>query len=501
MPEPLLSLTGAHKGFRGVPALRGASLEVLPGEVHGLIGQNGAGKSTVIKIVTGVYAFDERDDRGELRFRGQPVRFPDPAAARQAGISTIYQEVNLVPQRSVAENIFLGREPRRWGLIDWRRIAREAAAVVEGFGLALDVQRPVGSLSTAEQQMVAIARAVSVDARLVIMDESTSSLDEHEVETLFSIVRRLKEAGRSVLFVSHRLDELFAVCDRVTVMRDGQTVLVSSMRDISRLELVTAMLGKELSAVHRERRRHAAAADASAPLLAVRDLQAPPRLRHAGFALQAGHTLGLAGLPGAGRTELMRAIYGADPVRAGEIELDGQRVTFASPADAIARRIAYLSEDRKAEGIFADMSVRENVTLALLPALARAGVIDRQRQLEIVERYVARLGIKAAHVEQPVRELSGGNQQKVLLARWMAMQPRLLMLDEPTRGVDVGAKADIARLVGELSDAGMGILLTTSELEELVALSDAAVVVREGRTVARVEGDQLREDTLMAAMA
>ena len=261
------------------------------------------------------------------------------------------------------------------------------------------------------------------------------------------------------------------------------------------------MLGKELSAVHRERRRHAPAADASAPLLAVRDLQAPPRLRHAGFALQAGHTLGLAGLLGAGRTELMRAIYGADPVRAGEIELDGQRVTFASPADAIARRIAYLSEDRKAEGIFADMSVRENVTLALLPALARAGVIDRQRQLEIVERYVARLGIKAAHVEQPVRELSGGNQQKVLLARWMAMQPRLLMLDEPTRGVDVGAKADIARLVGELSDAGMGILLTTSELEELVALSDAAVVVREGRTVARVEADELREDTLMAAMA
>jgi ribose transport system ATP-binding protein len=320
------------------------------------------------------------------------------------------------------------------------------------------------------------------------------------VELLFSIVRQLKAAGRSVVFVSHRLDELFAVCDRVTVLRDGRTVKVSPIAQISKLELVTVMLGKELSAVHRERRQHRAA-DGGVPLLAVHEVQAPPRLRSASLAVHAGQTLGLAGLLGAGRTELMRALFGADTVQAGRIELEGRPLQLRSPADAIAQGIAYLSEDRKTEGIFPDLSVRENLTIVLLPRLARAGVVDRARQQQIVQRFIERLGIKAHDAEQPVRELSGGNQQKVLIARWLAMQPKLLMLDEPTRGVDVGAKADIARLAGELAEAGMGILLTTSELEELVALSDAAVVVREGRTVARLDGQGLDEAALMSAMA
>ncbi len=501
MTEPLLALTDVHKHFRGVAALRGAALAVEAGEVHALIGGNGAGKSSIIKIITGAYALDGPGDRGEIRWAGQPHRFASPGAARAAGIATIYQEVNLVPQLSVAENIFLGREPRRFGLIDWRRIHREAQAAVDGFGLSIDVRRTVGQLSTAEQQMVAICRAASVDARLVIMDESTSSLDEREVELLFSIVRRMKADGRAVIFVSHRLDELFEICDRVTVMRDGAMVRVARIAETRKIDLVTAMLGKELTAVHRRAADAAVVEQRGPPLLRLESLRAPPRLREASLELHAGETLGVAGLLGAGRTELMRAVFGADPVRSGRVTLNGSVQRFTEPADAIAQGLAYLSEDRKTEGIFPDLSVRENLTMAMLPRLAKAGIVNRAAQRAVVELAVERMGIKTTGPEQPIRELSGGNQQKVLLARWIALRPRVLMLDEPTRGIDVGAKADIARLIEELSAAGMALLLTTSELEELVAMSDSAVVVRDGRTVARFDGAQLEEGALMAAMA
>ncbi|HZF81642.1 MAG TPA: sugar ABC transporter ATP-binding protein [Rubrivivax sp.] len=497
---PLLALRDVHKHFRGVAALAGATLEVLPGEVHGLIGQNGAGKSTLIKIVTGVHALDGPGDRGDMHFDGQPVRFAGPGAARSAGISTIYQEVNLVPQRSVAENMFLGREPRRLGLIDWRRVHAEAARVLASFGLAIDERRAVQTLSTAEQQMVALARAVSFNARLVIMDESTSSLDEREVELLFSVVRKLRAEGRSVVFVSHRLDELFALCDRVTVMRDGKTVLVAPTSALSKLELVTAMLGKALAAAQREA-ASAPVAPPQAPLLQVSGLRAPPRLRHADLALQPGQVLGLAGLLGAGRTELMRAVFAADPVAGGEIRINGQAVQPQSPAQAMALGMAYLSEDRKAEGIFPNLSVRENISIVLLPRLARRGIVDRGRQQQLVQQFIAQLGIKASSAEQPLRELSGGNQQKALLARWIALAPSVLLLDEPTRGIDVGAKADIARLVHQLAAGVMGIVLTSSELEELLALCSGAVVVREGRTVAWLEGPAMTQGAVMAAMA
>ncbi|HLL19656.1 MAG TPA: sugar ABC transporter ATP-binding protein, partial [Rubrivivax sp.] len=421
--------------------------------------------------------------------------------ARAAGISTIYQEVNLVPQRSVAENMFLGREPRRYGLIDWRRVHAEAARVLESFGLQIDERRAVQTLSTAEQQMVALARAVSFNARLVIMDESTSSLDEREVELLFSVVRKLRAEGRSVVFVSHRLDELFAVCDRLTVMRDGKTVRVAPISALSKLELVTAMLGKTLAAVHRDTAAAPPAAPGQTPLLEVSGLQAPPRLRHADLVLQSGQVLGLAGLLGAGRTELMRAVFAADPVAGGAMRMEGRHVQPQSPAQAMALGMAYLSEDRKAQGIFPNLSVRENISIAMLPRLARRGIVDRAQQQQLVQQFITRLGIKASTAEQPVRELSGGNQQKVLLARWIAMSPRVLLLDEPTRGIDVGAKADIARLVQELAASGVGVVLTSSELEELLALCGAAVVVREGRTVARLEGAAMTQAAVMAAMA
>ena len=499
-PAPLLFMQGISKYFAGVPALRNASLELVPGEVHALIGQNGAGKSTMVKVMTGAYNLDGPLDAGRIQFEGHGVQFKSPKQARESGISTIYQEINLVPLASVAENIFLGREPRRMGLIDWARIHREAQQAVASVGLSVDVRQPVFSLSTAAQQMVAIARAVSVDAKLVIMDESTSSLDDREVELLFGVIRQLKADGRTVVFVSHRLDELYAICDRVTVMRDGQTVHVSPMADISKLDLVTTMLGKELSAAHRsgairKPRTH------QAPLLQAQALQAAPKLRSISLDIQAGETVGLAGLLGSGRTETMRLLFGADQPDGGTLRFNGQAVAFRAPADAIAQGIAYLSEDRKIEGIFPELSVRENMTMVLLPQLARLGIVNHAAQLRVVDRFIAQIGIKTSGPEQPIKELSGGNQQKVLLARWLALSPRLLLLDEPTRGIDVGAKADIANLVHALAAKGVGILMSASALEELVSMGDRVVVLRDGSSIAEISGEALSEQAIMSAIA
>nr|WP_315204370.1 sugar ABC transporter ATP-binding protein [uncultured Albidiferax sp.] len=493
-------MQGISKYFAGVPALRDASLALQAGEVHALIGQNGAGKSTMIKVMTGAYSLDGPQDAGRIRFEGRDVHFKSPQQARENGISTIYQEINLVPFASVAENIFLGREPRRYGLIDWPRIHREAQRAVASVGLSVDVRQPVSGLPTAAQQMVAIARAVSVDAKLVIMDESTSSLDDREVELLFGVIRQLKADGRTVVFVSHRLDELYAICDRVTVMRDGQTVHVSPMAAISKLDLVTTMLGKELSTAHRSgaaNKRH----PHQPPLLQAQALQAAPKLRGISLEVQAGETVGLAGLLGSGRTETMRLLFGADQPDAGTLRFNGQTVALNAPADAIAQGIAYLSEDRKVEGIFPELSVRENMTMVLLPQLARLGIVQPAAQMQVVDRFIAQLGIKTSGSEQPIKELSGGNQQKVLLARWLALSPKLLLLDEPTRGIDVGAKADIASLVHALAAQGMGILMSASELEELVSMSDRVVVLRDGRSIAEIGLEALSEQTIMSAMA
>ncbi|CAM2139144.1 galactofuranose ABC transporter putative ATP binding subunit [Pararobbsia alpina] len=497
---PLLQMQDINKSFGGVAALRNASLSVVAGEVHALIGQNGAGKSTMIKILTGAY----RRDSGLIAFGGHEVDFTSPQAARDGGISTIYQEINLVPLRSIAENIFLGREPRRFGLIDWRSVHEQANALLTSFGLSIDVRKPVGQFSTAIQQMVALARAVSADARMVIMDESTSSLDEREVELLFTVVRRLRDDGRAVIFVSHRLDELYAVCDRVTIMRDGQTVAAAAMKDMDKLQLVTTMLGRSLAAVV----QHPASAQAKNDggtlgevRLDAQSLQAAPRVNDVSVQVHAGEAVGLAGLLGAGRTEAMRLMFGADPLAGGALTLNGEAVSLKSPRDAIRRGMAMLTEDRKAEGIVPELSVRENMTLVCLPTLVKRGVVDRAQQKALVDRFIASLGIKLRDAEQPIRELSGGNQQKVLLARWLAANPKLLLLDEPTRGIDVGAKAEIARIIRELRNSGMALLLTASELEELVAVADRAVVIRDGRSVAELAGEKLTEASIMDAIA
>ncbi|MDR5773981.1 MULTISPECIES: sugar ABC transporter ATP-binding protein [unclassified Caballeronia] len=500
MPNaPLLDMQDIDIAFGGVPALKRARLTVAAGEVHALIGQNGAGKSTLIKILTGAY----RKTAGTIRFDGRETDFRTPKEAREAGISTIYQEINLVPFRSVAENIFLGREPRRFGLIDWKTVQRRAHELLESFGLHIDVKKPVREYSTAIQQMVALARAVSSDAKMVIMDESTSSLDEREVELLFTVVRRLRDDGRAVIFVSHRLDELYALCDRVTVMRDGQTVAESSMQEMDKLKLVTTMLGRTLAAVVHEDDavKEANLAKRGAVALRAQGLSAGAKVTDVTLDVHAGEAVGLAGLLGSGRTETMRLLFGADRPSNGTLAVDGAEIAFKSPKDAIARGIAYLTEDRKAEGIVPELSVRDNLTLVCLPALTRRGVIDVAKQREIVDGFITSLGIKLRSPDQPIRELSGGNQQKVLLARWLATNPRLLLLDEPTRGIDVGAKADVAKIVRELRDAGLAVLLSASELEELTAVADRAVVIRDGETVAQLDGAQMTGTSIMDAIA
>jgi ribose transport system ATP-binding protein len=491
-------MNGINKRFAGIPALRTAELVVETGEIHALIGQNGAGKSTMIKILTGYY----KKDSGEIFFEGRPVEFSSPQEAQRAGISTIYQEINLVPYRSVTENICLGREKRRFGLLDWPAMHAEARTLLARFNIDIDVHRPLMVYPTAVQQMVAIARAIGFQAKLVIMDEPTSSLDEREVGVLFGVIRQLKAAGVSVIFVSHKLDELYAVCDRVTIMRDGRTVQVAPMTQLSRLDLVTSMLGRELTQVLHERHNaHDAEGDAYEPVLKVSHLAVGRKVRDVSFEVRPGEIVGLAGLLGAGRTESVRAVFGADRPDAGTVSFAGRDNAIAAPSDAIRAGMGFCSEDRKLEGIIPDMSVRENLTLALMPQLARRGIVDEARSREIVERFIKRLGIRCAGPEQRIRELSGGNQQKVLLARWLCMNPKLLILDEPTRGIDVGAKAEILSLIRELAGQGLGVLLISSELEEVVEAASRIFVLRDGHTAVELKNEAVNEQTVMAAMA
>ncbi|HLW89908.1 MAG TPA: sugar ABC transporter ATP-binding protein [Roseiarcus sp.] len=496
---PILSMRGIDKSFAGVHALVGASVEVQPGEAMALVGQNGAGKSTLIKVLTGVH----RKDAGEIHLLGRSAEFASPQEAQRAGVSTIYQEINLVPYRSAAENICLGNEPLRYGFIDWRRMNAAAEEILRRFSVEIDVKRPLMSFSTAIQQMVAIARAVSFSARLVIMDEPTSSLDDREVEVLFDVIRKLKRDGVAVIFVSHRLDELYQVCERVTVMRDGRTVMVDALANVDKLQLVAAMLGRDLAAV---RAKGATAfthkeTATGGEVLRAENLRIGRRVRNASVAVKAGEIVGLAGLLGSGRTEVARAIFGADPPDAGRVILNGEPADPRAPAEAIARGVGFCTEDRKTEGIVPNMSVAENLTLALLPRLTRAGIVDEAKQQEVVNRFVARLGVKLASVNQKIRELSGGNQQKVLLARWLCTDPKLLIMDEPTRGIDVGAKGEIQSLIAELAEQGLGVLMISSELEEIVEGAGRVFVLRDGETAAELTGEAISEAAIMATMA
>jgi ribose transport system ATP-binding protein len=496
---PILEVREVTKRFPGVVALDSVSFQLRAGEVHALVGENGAGKSTLIKVITGVH----QPDGGKVLFDGQEVSFANPREAQEAGISTIYQETNLIPLRSVAQNVFLGREPRTsFGLTNTGRMNREAAELLDRYGIEADVTAPVRSLGIGVQQMVAIAKAVSMEARVVIMDEPTSSLEAHEVETLFRVIRQLREDGVGVAYVSHRLEELYEICERVTVLRDGKVVHVGDLTELPRLELIATMLGREVPEAEQRGAAHEAReATAGEPVLKAHDLTSHHAPKGVSIDVHRGEVVGLAGLLGSGRTETAKAIFGAQPLDSGTVEIDGKDVNPDSPGEAIKSGLAFLPEDRKAEGIIPDLSVRENIVAAALPRLSRGGFVSKKEQDELVERFMTRLDIKASSPDQPVGELSGGNQQKVMLARWLCLEPKVLILDEPTQGIDVGAKAEVQQLIAELAEGGLGVVMIDSELEEIIEGSDRVVVLRDGTVAGTLSGDELNEQNLVRTIA
>src|SRR3954453_1345325 len=497
--EPILEVQGVTKHFAGVMALEDVSLSLMPGEVHALVGENGAGKSTLIKVLTGVY----RPDEGELRFGGETVSFSSPRAAQDAGISTLCQEVDLIPLRSVEQNIFLGRQPRtRLGLTDRRRMRRESSEVLDRYGLDVDPKSIVRSLGLGVQQMVAIAKAVSREAKGVIMDEPTSSLEGREVQRLFEVIEKLRADGVAVLYVSHRLDELYELCRRVTVLRDGRLVHTGELEGLSRSELIAMMLGREVGEIEaHEPPGGDGAADRGEPVLVARELTDHGSLRGVSVEVRRGETVGLAGLMGSGRTETAKAIFGAEPPDPGTVEVEDRPVRLRSPADAVPEGLAFLPEDRKADGIFPGLSVRENIAAAALPRLSKRGVVSRAATDKLVDTFMERRNIKASTPDQPVGELSGGNQQKVLLARCLCTEPKILILDEPTRGIDVGAKVEVQELISELSEQGLAVLMISSEPEEVVRACDRVVVLRDGAVAGTLSGEELTEDRLVETIA
>jgi len=489
MPEastaPLLELRGISKTFPGVKALQDVRLTARAGQVHALMGENGAGKSTLMKILSGAY----RPDPGaEIRIGGEPARIEGPIDAKNLGVSVIYQELSLAPNLTVAENIFMGRPMKKGAVVDRAGMAAACAGTLERLGADFGPATPVAQLSIAQRQLVEIARAVQFDCRILVMDEPTTPLSTHETERLFALIRRLRAEGLAILYISHRMDEIDELADEVTVLRDGTYVGTLSRAELSRDRLVKMMVGRDLSGFYRKEHHGQHTGEVA---LTVRDIADGRRVRGCSFQLHAGEVLGLAGLVGAGRTELARLVFGADERSGGEVQLNGsgQVLDIRRPGDAIRNGILYLTEDRKGNGLFLDLSVRDNINVMVSPRDAKAGgVMDGRRAAQRAADAIRQLSIRVASPRVNVGSLSGGNQQKVLLARLLELGPRVLILDEPTRGVDIGAKSEIYRLIDELARRGMAVLVISSELPEIVGICDRVVVMREGRLVGEVGG-------------
>ncbi|MGI6246957.1 MAG: sugar ABC transporter ATP-binding protein [Pseudochelatococcus sp.] len=494
---PLLELRGFRKSFAGFVALDNVDLTLGKGEIHALLGENGAGKSTLIKTLTGVVA----RDAGVLRLDGIEIAPRSVGEATAAGIATVYQEVNLAPNLSVAQNLFLGRQPTRFGLVREGEMRRRSRALLAGFGLDIDVAAPLESYSVAIQHIVAIARAVDLSARVLILDEPTASLDANEVETLFAVMRQLAARGIGIVFVTHFLDQVYAICDRITVLRNGRLAGTAATADLPRLELVKLMLGRELGHATAARAPRPAAGEGEPALAAFEGFGKAGYMTPFDLKLRPGHVVGLAGLLGSGRTETTRLVFGAERADCGAAIVDGRRVVLAGPRDALRLGFGYCPEERKTEGIVPELSVRENIVLALQ---ARRGVLNplsRREQDEIARRFIRLLDIRPADPERPIGLLSGGNQQKALLARWLATGPRLLILDEPTRGIDVGAHAEIIALIRSLCAEGMALLVVSSELEEIVTYADEVIVLRDRVHVARLRGEAISVPGILAEIA
>lgn len=494
----LLSITSLSKSFVGTKALQSVDFELAAGEVHALLGENGAGKSTLIKCLTGAY----KRDAGEIRLDGVSIDPSSTAEAQALGIGTVYQEVNLLPNLTVAQNLTFGREPRRFGLVDARAQRAQARAMLEPYGLDIDVDRDLGAYSVAIRQIIAIARAVALSGKVLILDEPTASLDAAEVRMLFTIVRKLRAEGLGIIFVSHFLNQVFAICDRVTVLRNGRKIVTEKTANLDRVRLISHMLGRDLEEAAHEHRKHADTDHAQrGPLLTFKAVGRAGMIEPFDLAVGEGEVIGLAGLLGSGRTESAELLFGVRTSDTGSASDQQGRVAHGSPREAIAAGFGFAPEDRKVDGIIAELSVRENIILALQAKRGWMSKISRQEQDALAERYIGRLDIRTSSADKPIGELSGGNQQKVVLARWLAMNPRFLILDEPTRGIDVGAHAEIVRLIQEITKTGMAVLVISSELEELVAVCDRVIVVRDRRHVTELAGSDISTDAIVRAIA
>lgn len=495
----LLKARGIYKSFPGVKALSNVDFELKAGEIHCLMGENGAGKSTLIKVLTGVESLDE----GKIFLEGTSIAPSSPHHAQQLGISTVYQEINLCPNLSVAENIFIGREPLRFGSIDWREINRRSQDLLAKMSLDIDVTEPLERYSVAVQQMVAIARALDISAKVLILDEPTSSLDAKEVEKLFGLMRKLKAEGLGIVFITHFIEQVYGVSDRITILRNGELVGSYETAQLPRVKLIAKMIGKafegfEKSVKHGE---DGSSQDNSHVLLQARGLGHKGSIHPFDLTINKGEILGLVGLLGSGRTEVARTIFGIDKADSGEIIINGEKAQINNPGDAIKHCLAYCSENRKTEGLIDNLSVRENIILALQGKLGWMNSITKKNQEEIADKYIKLLDIKTSGPEQMIKNLSGGNQQKVILARWLLTEPNLLILDEPTRGIDIGAKVEIQKLILSLAETGMSVVFISSELDESVRCSSRMAVLRDRVKIAEIDREDIEEEYIMQTIA
>ncbi|WGW03773.1 sugar ABC transporter ATP-binding protein [Tropicibacter oceani] len=486
---PVLALDGITKTFPGVKALDGVSLRLYPGQVTALIGENGAGKSTVVKTLTGIY----QPDGGDILVDGKPTRFPTAQDAAKAGITAIHQETVLFDELSVAENIFLGHAPRgRFGLIDWAAMEAKATEILRGIGAEIDPSHKLRDLGIANKHLVAIARALSIDARVVIMDEPTAALSHKEIQELYELVETLKAQGKAILFISHKFDEIFRIADRFTVFRDGQFIADGKIADVTESDLVKMMVGRDVNQIFPTR--------SNIPgneVLRVEGMSHPTEFADIGFSLKRGEILGFYGLVGAGRSEFMQALFGITRPSAGQVTIDGAQAEIQSPADAVDAGIVYVPEDRGKQGAITALPIFQNVTLPSLGRTSHKGFLRLAQEFQLAREYTQRLDLRAASLDTAVGNLSGGNQQKVVIAKWLATQPKVIILDEPTKGIDIGSKAAVHEFMAELAAEGLAVIMVSSEIPEVLGMSDRVVVMREGRMVAELTGDDLTPETLV----
>ena len=495
--DNLLKMRGICKNFPGVKALDNVDFNLNKGEIHALMGENGAGKSTLIKVLTGVEEFES----GQIILEDKKsIINKSPKEAQENGISTVYQEVNLCPNISVAENLFLDREPRKFGLIDWQKMNRMSKELLDKLDIKIDVTKPTESYSIAIQQMIAIARAVDMSAKVLILDEPTSSLDDGEVEKLFLLMKKLKNDGIGIIFVTHFLEQVYAVCDKITVLRNGALVGEFEVNSLPRVQLVAKMMGKDFNDLENIK-SESTQTTGKEVLLMAESLGSNGNIKPFDLKLNKGEVIGITGLLGSGRSELVRAIYGADKTDTGQIVFKNKEAKITAPIDAMKLGMAYLPENRKDEGIIADLSVRENIIIAMQAKQGIFKLIPRKKQEEFVDKYIEILQIKTAGRETPIKQLSGGNQQKVILARWLLTNPELLILDEPTRGIDVGTKTEIQKLVLKLATEGMSVIFISSEIEEMIRTCQRMVVMRDKKKVGELESDEISQNNIMSAIA